>query len=222
MLHGGPSRLPQAPRKIVFSDSPARMPDRSLRLFSSWKENFFCQLFPPVFRMEDASRLVSARRHDPSAATKTLFGVARVHEDPPRSARESSSPMYVHGLCRRPRTCTFHSRREIERAHVGFSRADRKSRSNPTAQPRSPQSMRSACESKMGFHVRSRIIGLPNASAPRFRNRKLPGAPRTPATAQCTSPTRWPDQPPPQLLKESSVDVLRRLRPRQAIRQGTI
>ncbi len=158
-----------APRKS-FSDSPARMPDRSLRCFHRERE-FFASSFR---RLSNGRCLASgsARRHDPARQRKPCLGRA----GPRGSARSAANPpaRCTSTPCRRPRTCTFHSRRKSKSA-CRLLPSRRKSRSNPTAQPRSPQSMRSAANQKWDstfapHHWSSKCL------RPRFRNRKLPAA----------------------------------------------
>src|SRR5207253_2403395 len=179
------------------------------------KENFLPAL-SAVLRTEDASLLVRpvgmTKRSDENSVR-----VPRVHEDPPDLPRIIQPDMrpvlaavrgLVHSIPARNRG-----------AHVGFSRAgvnevrirrrngDRSNRCNrlriEDRIPRSP-----------------RVVSLPNsaAHASEIVNFRLPAHAHH---CKRAPPARWPDHPPPQLLKEFSVEVLRSLR-RGSQPRGTI
>src|SRR6267378_488092 len=153
-----------------FSDFLARTPNRSLRCFHRERE-FFASSF---LHLSNGRRLApgSARKHDPARRRKLCLSSA----GPRGSARSAANhpALCASTSCRRPWTCTFHSRRK-SRSACRLLRTQRRSRSNLTAQPRSPQSMQSSVNRRWD----STFVPRQQSSKcllPRFRNRKLPAA----------------------------------------------
>ena len=166
-------------RQESFWNFPVRTPDRLLRCFRRERE-FFASSFR---RLSNGRRLApgSTRRHVQGQRRKLCSGPA----GPRGSARSAANhpARYAPKSCRRPWTCTFHFRKK-SRSACRLLPSRRKLRSNPTAQPRSLQSMQSAANRRPDSTFAPRRQSS-KFRRPRFRNSKLPAARARPPLQAC-------------------------------------